>query len=317
MQMLSTTIKVPQPFDLQLTAGHQTHYQEVAGADSYVNGIYSRALFLKGRVLVASLQLEDPASATLKITVTGEMVSKSDLNYALNTITRLLGLQENLKPFYDFFEKDKILSGIIAGLRGLRPTRSENVFEALIMSIIGQQISAVVARNIRDIIVNRYGKSTSIGERTFYCFPTPESLLSAGLDGLREAKLSVRKAEYIYEVSSRVLEKSIEDSLLSAMSDDEVVDSLTKIRGIGSWTAQWVLLRALGRIDAFPAGDLALKRTIADLYFDGKVVSEATLVQFSKEHWSPYRGLATTYLFASLRQQRITQRNLRTSVRID
>jgi 3-methyladenine DNA glycosylase/8-oxoguanine DNA glycosylase len=80
---------------------------------------------------------------------------------------------------------------------------------------------------------------------------------------------------------------------------------MVEVRGIGRWTAEWVLMRALGRLDILPAGDLALRRVVSELYFDATPINEAQLAAFGKERWSPYRGLATTYLFAYLRQQRL------------
>jgi DNA-3-methyladenine glycosylase II len=312
MQTLTISIPAPELFDLHRTAGHQTYYRGVAGADVYCDGVYSRALRRDDRVVVASVRSVagvDPA--TLEIGVTGESVTQVDLDYAVQTMTRLLGLDIDLSAFYALLERDSALSGAVGSLHGLRPPGSESVFEALVMAIIAQQISSVVARVIREALVGQYGTPISVDGKTLYAFPTPRALLVAGTDGLRAVKLSVRKAEYIQDVALRVADGSLDEVRLRTMSDDEVVEELVKVRGIGVWTAQWVLLRALSRTDAFPAGDLALKRVVSELYFDGSPLDEQTLTDFAMERWSPHRGLATTYLFAYIRQQRLAQEQAR------
>ncbi|MEX2599077.1 MAG: hypothetical protein WD533_05410, partial [Dehalococcoidia bacterium] len=118
-------------------------------------------------------------------------------------------------------------------------------------------------------------------------------------------KLSGRKVEYIQDCARRTAEGLLDANTLSSMDDEAAIEELTKVRGIGRWTAEWVLMRALGRLDLLPAGDVALRRVVSELYFGGETIAEAQLAEFAVERWSPYRGLATTYLFACIRQQRI------------
>ena len=87
---------------------------------------------------------------------------------------------------------------------------------------------------------------------------------------------------------------------LSELPDEEVTARVMKLRGVGLWTAQWILIRALGRPDAFPSGDLALRRVVSQLYFQGSDLGVEQLEIFS-ERWTPWRTYATVYLFAALR----------------
>ncbi len=105
-------------------------------------------------------------------------------------------------------------------------------------------------------------------------------------------------------MAQRTIDGTLDPDRFAGMGDDEAIAELTALRGIGRWTAEWVLMRALGRLDLLPAGDLALRKVVAELYFDGGPITEQQLADFALERWSPYRGLATTYLFAHLRQQR-------------
>ena len=90
---------------------------------------------------------------------------------------------------------------------------------------------------------------------------------------------------------------------VQGLSDEDVVKEITALRGVGMWSAQWVLSRALGREDAFPIGDLALRRIVSQLYFRAEPLTDQQLGEYSIR-WSPFRSLATSYLFASLRTGR-------------
>jgi DNA-3-methyladenine glycosylase II len=120
------------------------------------------------------------------------------------------------------------------------------------------------------------------------------------VEELQRLKLSRRKAEYIQGIAAAALGESNGLEALRQLPDAEVVEQLRQLRGVGPWTAQWVLIRALDRPDAFPLGDLALRRTVSQLYFNGADLDDTRLEEFSRR-WSPWRTCATIYLFTALR----------------
>ena len=299
--VLKTTIALPDPFDFHLTVGHQTYFRGRAGADLYADGVCYRALRHGDEVLAVAARPAEAGSLEVSLPLGG---SEDELAFAVSAMTRLLALDVELEGFYAMLAGDPVLRDAVGSLRGLRPSRAESVFEALVMAIVAQQISSAVARVIREGLVETYGTPVEADGHALYAFPTPGSLLEAGTDGLRARKLSARKAEYIQDVARRALEGELDAERLGGMEDEAVIEELVKVRGIGRWTAEWVLMRALGRLDVLPAGDLALRRTVSELYFDGVSIDEAALTAFGVERWAPYRGLATTYLFSYLRQKR-------------
>lgn len=296
-----TYIPVDGPFDFHLTVGHQTYYRGRAGSNLYADGAYYRAL-RKGEDVVTVAAREADRGVTVSLPNGG---SDDDLAFATSAVSHLLGLDAELEGFYEMFSADPVLAGTVGELRGLRPSRAESVFEALVMAVIAQQISGAVARAVREALVSDYGTPVEADGHTLYAFPTPRTLAEAGLDELRAHKLSARKAEYIADIAARTLDRTIDPVRLAGMDDEAVITELSALRGIGRWTAEWVLMGALGRPDVFPAGDLALRKVVERLYFAGREITPAELTAFGIERWSPYRGLATTYLFAHLRQQRL------------
>ena len=298
-------IKAPQPFDFDLTVRHQTYYRGRAGADLYAGGAYYRALRRpSGGAFAVRVAPAGDGWLDVSVPAGGAQSFEHDLALATGAVPRLLGFEADLPGFYARIAADPVLATTVGALHGLRPARAEGVFEALVMAIAAQQISSAVARVIRDGLMVSYGTLLQADGHELHAFPTPETLVAAGIDGLRAHKLSGRKAEYIHGIAEQTLDGTIDDARLGAMDDEEAIAALTSVRGVGRWTAQWVLMRALGRPDVLPEGDLALKRVVGELYFGGEPVDERRLTGFAMERWSPYRGLATTYLFAHLRQQR-------------
>jgi DNA-3-methyladenine glycosylase II len=301
---LSTMLPLPEPFDFHLTVGHQTHFMGRAGADLYADGTYYRALRRGNDIIVAAARPTEDAQLEVRLLSVG---GEPELAFASEAMVHLLALDIDLTGFYSMLEHDEALSEAVGGMRGLRPPRAESIFEALVVAIIGQQISANVARVIREGLIEAYGVPVDAEGHTLYAFPTPESLNNATPDELRGHKLSARKVEYVQDTARRTLEGELEIERFVDMDNEQVIAELTKVRGIGRWSAEWMLMRALGRVDVLPAGDLALRRVVSDLYFDGATITEAELSAFGKERWVPYRGIATTYLFSHLRQQRLAK----------
>jgi DNA-3-methyladenine glycosylase II len=299
---LSTKLPLPEPFDFHLTVGHQTHFRGRAGSDLYADGTYYRALRRDNDIVVAAASPTGDAQLEVRLLSAG---GERELAFAADSMAHLLAFDIDLTGFYAMMEHDQPLSAAVGGLRGLRPPRAASIFEALVVAIIGQQISANVARVIREGLVEAYGTPVEAEGHTLHAFPTPQSFNNATPDELHAMKLSARKVEYIQDTARRTLEGELERERFVDMDNEEVIAELIKVRGIGRWSAEWMLMRALGRTDVLPAGDLALRRVVSELYFNGEGITEPQLAVFGEERWAPYRGLATTYLFSHLRQQRL------------
>ncbi len=300
--MVSTTLPTPDPFDFNLTVGHQTYFRGRAGADLYIDGAYYRAIRRGADVLAVTVREAGAGYVEVALPLGG---TDDDLAFAADAMARLLAFDVDLSGFYEMLGHDAVLAEAVGTLRGLRPARSETIFEALVMAIIAQQISSAVARVMRDGIVEAFGSPVVVEGHTLYAFPTPQSLFNAGADALRAQKLSARKVEYVQDTARRAAEGELEFDRFASLDNETAIAELIKIRGIGRWTAEWMLMRALGRVDVLPAGDLALRRVVSELYFDGATITETELAEFGEKQWTPYRGLATTYLFSFLRQRRV------------
>ena len=292
------------PFSLALTAGNLTYFQGRVGADYFENGTYRRVLQVDGHAALLSVNdigsVDEPR---LHVRVSAENLLQSEALCAIETCRHMLAMKTDLKPFYDRVTRDSILAALTKPLRGLHPPCVPTVYEGLVFAICGQQIASTVARHIRTLIVNRYGDPFTVDGSVYRSFPSPQQLLDVGLEGLLAVKLSGRKAEYIRGIALKAAKGELDMSSLSVLTDQQIVEHLDALRGVGNWTAEWVLLRAIGRQDVFPAGDLALRRVLSKEYFGGRDISEDEARRYA-ERWTPFRGLVTAYLFAAQRLQK-------------
>jgi DNA-3-methyladenine glycosylase II len=169
-----------------------------------------------------------------------------------------------------------------------KPKRAR--FEALVEAIVSQQLSVKAS----DTIFKRF-VALFPGKK----FPTPEEILKMPVKKIRATGVSEAKAKYILDLSQKVASKELKLNSLHKLSDEEVIEELTKVKGIGRWTAEMFLMFSLLRPDVYSLGDQGLKNAVRNLY---KLKSHPTDRQINKllKKWSPYKTYAARYLWKSL-----------------
>jgi DNA-3-methyladenine glycosylase II len=185
---------------------------------------------------------------------------------------------------------DPILGAVIDRVGIYSVSRRPDRFHALVRAIIFQQLAGRAAQTIFDRFVNLVG-----GGR----FPTPEKLLEASDEVMRSAGLSRGKMSYIRDLATHVNNRTLNFHRHSRMTDDEIIADLTKVRGIGRWTAEMFLMFNLHRPDVLPVDDLGVRNAVARLYAMSEPPPPKELREFG-ERWRPYRTVASWYLWQSL-----------------
>lgn len=202
-------------------------------------------------------------------------------------VGRLLGLPFDLPPFYAFARNDPVLAAAVERFPGYRPPLAADPFEALVSSITAQQVSLHAAFAVRSRFVERFGEPAEHA----VAFPTRERVAQATEEELMELGFSRRKAEYVLGVARA----DLDFAELATLGDDEVGARLTSLRGLGEWSADWFLARFLARPQAWPAGDLALRKAVLAFY------PEVTDVRAAGVRFHPFQNLSAHYLLAALR----------------
>jgi len=204
----------------------------------------------------------------------------------LADVSHLLGFGFDLAAFYDWAQADEVLHHAAIRLRGFRPPLMPDPWEMLVVAITAQQVSLFSATAIRNRFIEAYGRQHEVA----YAFPTRERTAGLGEGDLVALGFSRRKEEYVLDLARSDLDLDA----LAGLEDDEVRARIVAQRGLGEWTAEWFIGRCLGRPQAWPWGDLALRKAVADLY-RGLDVREA------RERFHPFENLSAHYLLLTQR----------------
>jgi 3-methyladenine DNA glycosylase/8-oxoguanine DNA glycosylase len=186
--------------------------------------------------------------------------------------------------------RDPVLRDLMRryGACGLAESQHTDPYTALVHAIVSQQLSTKAAATIAGRVDALCGG-----------MPTPDALRRASDSALRAAGLSSQKIGYIRDLGRRIDDGSLPLNAIAAMSDDEVIATLTKVKGIGRWTAEMFLMFRLHRPDVLPVGDLGIVKAVQKAYRLRRQPSPDRLARLG-EAWRPYRSVACWYLWASL-----------------
>ena len=202
-------------------------------------------------------------------------------------VRKMLGLEFDLDAFYAFATTEPVLAELVPKLAGFRPPLAPDPFETLVTSITAQQVSLFAAFAIRNRLIEAFGVRAGHA----YAFPTRERLALASEEEVVAVGFSRRKAEYVLGLARSDLDLDA----LALLPDEDVKAQLVAQRGLGEWTADWFLARHLARPQAWPWGDLGLRKAVAAFYGDGPDV-RAIGARFA-----PFQNLTAHYLLTGLR----------------
>jgi DNA-3-methyladenine glycosylase II len=166
-----------------------------------------------------------------------------------------------------------------------------NYYHELVDSIISQQLSVKAARAIEGRFKDLFGGD----------FPSPEQLLEKDVEELRAVGLSRPKARYIQDLALKIIEGEVHFDNLDTLSNQEIIDELTKVKGIGVWTVHMFLMFCMGRLDVLPVGDLGIKNGVMKIYELSSVPDADEIYAIAKKNnWHPYESVASWYMWQSL-----------------
>lgn len=163
-------------------------------------------------------------------------------------------------------------------------------YKQLLGSIIGQQLSVKAAASIRGRVFDHFSGK-----------PTPQKLLAAEPDKLRSLGLSRAKVTYVKDLAQHIIDGRLDMVHVSTLPNDELIEQLVAVKGIGVWSAHMFMIFGLGRLDVLPVGDLGVRKAVMNLYNLRQLPSPERLKKLSKQNgWLPYESIAAWYLWRSL-----------------
>jgi DNA-3-methyladenine glycosylase II len=293
----SFTLRPAPPFRLDLTVWALRRRAQNA-IDRWDGRRYRRALLLDGMPFELSVAQAAPAGAPrLAVSLRGPRLSPAAEDAARSALTRLLGLDVDLSGFYARAACDPALRDLADRYRGVKPPRFPTVFECLLNAVACQQLSLAAGLTVLSRLAATAGRTTG----ALYAFPEPEDVAGLSRSALQALGFSARKAETIHELAEAAMAGELRLEALEPLDDAAVVDALVRRRGIGRWSADYVLLRCLGRLHVFPQSDVgALNGLRSYLAAAGRGDDPRSALT----RWAPDAGLVYFHLLLRGLEQR-------------
>lgn len=258
---LSFRVNVPSGYDL-LSSVHSWIYPDIQPVPERTgDGYFGRAYTLNNQHVALIIRQTNPGES-LRVNHSESDIARRDLKVL---VKRTLGLEIKIDDALSQMSEDPIIAHLVPRVAGIRPYMSPTSFEALIKTIIQQQISYRAANTFTKRMILGLTKPVSFKNQYWYFFPDARTISQTGLDGLREFGFGY-KTEYIHGTASLVGMGKLDIDSFIGVPYDEVLAALKPIRGIGEWTVRVLSLAGLGNFTVFAYGDLVIQKILGNLY---------------------------------------------------
>ena len=279
-------LKPVPPFDFGLTA---THLHLLPPA-RYSEGTFSRVLRLRsGKLVRVSVKSVGSIDAPRLVISTLPVVSQEEQEEIKDTVSFMFSIGDDVRGFYSMAEKDPVLKRAVKELRGLKIQSAPTLFEELVIGFCLQWVSFQRGVEMIECLVRRFGERVD----DLYAFPSPGALAAATLEELKGCKLGfrARRIKWVAEMAA----SGWNPEQLGSLPDDQLKKELLKIKWVGPWTAEGLLLWRFKRYHSFPL-DVWSAKIFQSFYPQLKDKSLDKISEFADQKWRNYKGLAYYYL---------------------
>jgi DNA-3-methyladenine glycosylase II len=285
-------IDVVEPYRLDLTVSVlrrlSTNIVDVLTEE----GAYVRALGGPHGPVIVRVAQQRPG--VLGVTFARREVVRGDHAWALGTVRRMLAVDRRLSRFYRAARDIPWLRALAVRMRGVKPPRYPTLWEACVNAIVFQQVSLAAASSISRRLITALGVPKKWGPIALHAFPTVRRFQLASDDVLRAAGLSANKLATLRRVAEALRSGMLDETALEALPSPDAAALLSRIKGIGPWTATVILLRGLGRLDVFPMNDSSVARNLA--FVAGSIPPD---IDQALTELGPQRGMLYYHLLLS------------------
>lgn len=261
---------------------------------------FSRALRVGSAIVPAAVRFAGTVEAPEAVVELPDGTPEPVAAATVRAAAHMIGADVDLAPFYAHMAGDDRFAPLLTRLRGSKLLLDPDPFECLAKTIISQQLNLSFAGTLIERLATLAGAQIDHEGEPLLAFPDAEAVARLAPETLRALSFSQRKAEYVIDAARAVVNGEIDWAQVERWSDEEAVAALTRLRGIGRWTVECLLLFAYGRPDLLPAADIGLRNGVRRLYGYAAQPSAAE-VETIGAAWAPWRTYATYYLWESLR----------------
>jgi DNA-3-methyladenine glycosylase II len=281
------------PFRLDLTVWALRRRPDNA-VDTWDGRTYRRALEVEsGTIELAVVQAGSTAAPRLAVTLTGTRLDQRAEEAARAALARLLGPEIDLAPFYRLAERDPLLRTLAGRFRGLKPPRFPTLFECLVNAIACQQLTLTVGIRLLNRLAQEHG--TTSAERALHAFPLAARLGGLAPETLKPLGFSGAKSRSIIELAAGIGAGTLDPFAIEGLDDRAAVQALVQLRGVGRWSAEYALLRGLGRLNVFPGDDVGARNNLAR-WLDCRGPLDYAGVRTAVSRWRPFAGFVYFHL---------------------
>ncbi|HNS01776.1 MAG TPA: DNA-3-methyladenine glycosylase 2 family protein [Anaerolineae bacterium] len=296
MNSLAFTLEPTPPFRLDLTvwALRRRPHNRI---DRWDGRVYRRALTLNGQpAAVSVIQNGPPDAPQLQVTASGAALTAEDAPAAAQTLAYTLDIHRDLSDFYALAASDPQLGPLAARFRGMKPPRYPTLYECLVNAITCQQVTLALGLTLVNRLAISYGPAvTAENDDPLLVLPRPEALIPIPAETWRIMQFSRQKARALTGLSAAVVSGELDLEALAGEDGETVQSRLRQLWGVGRWTAEYALLRGLGRLEIFPGDDSGavggLQRWLGLTEKLDYAGAQAVL-----RRWQPYAGLVYFHL---------------------
>ena len=291
----SFTIDVSPPFRLDLTVW-ALRRRSVNETDGWDGAAYRRTIHVgETPVGLVVTQVGFHDAPRLSVRVSGDCNHSRTEAAARRSLGHVLGLSIDLTEFYAVAAAEPPLGELAERFRGMRPPRFPSLFEALLNGVACQQISLQAGLTLLNKLVVAFGEAPNPPEDGRKAFPRPQALASIGSRSMQDLGFSRAKSLAISEIAVAVAAREIEYDTLANLDDAAACARLEELRGVGRWTAEYVLLRGCGRLNVFPGDDVGSRNNLQKWLKTKRPLDYASTKKLV-QRWQPYAGLVYLHL---------------------
>jgi DNA-3-methyladenine glycosylase II len=259
------------------------------------NGAFRRIIHVGDAlalVEVSSVGTVDVPQLKVQVLAASGTVNSTALTAKLH---RVLNLDANLAPFYAVAESEPVLAQTVRQLYGLHTMQADSLFEALLLTMIEQQIALKMAQAAERWLLEWGGESLTYEGTTYYAFPSPERIASATVTDLTPLKITFARMQRMIDLARAMVSGAFDLEALYDQPTDLAYQALIALKGVGHWTAAWTLVRALGRHPFVGSADVALRAAVNSYYYGLSGRAEIKLVEATFAQYGEFAGIAAFY----------------------
>ena len=295
MSQRSFSITPIPPFRLDLTVWALRRRPENA-VDRWDGRSYRRVLMIGHQAVeVAVHQTGRPEAPQLEVDLVGSHLTVRQEESARTLLERMLGAHTALQPFYRLARCDPRLEPLVEEFRGLKPPQFPTVLEAVANGIACQQLSLLVGILLLSRLAHLAGVMSANATDAAHAFPDAADLAGVKALSLKSLGFSANKSQALLDISSAVRDRRLNLESLRQLDNQLALERLVRLRGVGRWTAEYVLLRGLGRLDIFPGDDVGARNKLAQFLCKKKPLDYKG-VHRAVAGWQPYAGFVYFHL---------------------